>query len=59
MTPIYNDEGMEIDPYEIIKPNLCVICKKDSDSDEELLCNLIRFDQRLEEDFICYAFEKI
>ena len=59
MTPYYDDDGIEINPDEIKKPDLCVICKKDSDPDEEIICVLTRLDQRFEEDFICYDFECI
>lgn len=59
MSPFYNDDGTEIDPHGINKPSLCVICKKDSDPDEEIVCTLTRMDQRNDEDFICEAFDKI
>lgn len=59
MAPFYDDDGIEIDPEEIRKPSLCVICKKDSDPDEEIVCTLTRMDQRNDEDFICEAFERI
>jgi hypothetical protein len=59
MSPFYDDNGTEIDPIEIMKPSLCVICKKDSDPDQEILCTLTRIDQRYEEDFVCEAFENI
>jgi len=59
MAPFYDDDGTEVDPNEIKKPSLCVICKKDSDPEEEILCILTRMDQREEEEFRCEAFEKI
>jgi hypothetical protein len=59
MPPFYDDDGTEVDPNEIKKPSLCVICKKDSDPDEEILCILTRMDQRFDEEFKCEGFEKI
>jgi hypothetical protein len=59
MCPYFNDDGTEINPDEIKKPSLCVICQKDLDPNEEILCNLTRIDQRNEDEFICEAFEKI
>jgi len=46
MSPFYDDDGTEVNPDEIKKPSLCVICKKDSDPDEEIVCILTRMDQR-------------
>lgn len=55
----YDDEGNKINMDLIKKPGLCLICKKDSDPHEEILCNLNRFDQRNKTEFKCFAFEKI
>ena len=59
MSPIYDDNGLEVDPNGIKKPSLCVICKKDNDPAEEIICTLNRLDQKDEEEFNCGAFEKI
>lgn len=59
MSPYYNDDGTELNPDLIKKPSLCIICKKDSDPDEEILCNLTRLDEMDNEEFICYSFDKI
>jgi hypothetical protein len=59
MCPYFNDDGTEINPDEIKKPSLCVICQKNLDPNEEILCNLTRVDQRNDAEFICEAFEKI
>ena len=59
MCPFYDDNGAEINPEAIKKPSLCVICKKDNDPEEEIICTLTRMDQRDEEEFDCEAFEKI
>ena len=59
MTPFFDDDGTEVNPNLIPKPNLCIICKKQNDPSEQVLCTLNILDQRDKEDFICYAFEKI
>ncbi len=55
----FNDDGTEFDPDLMSKPSLCVTCKKDDDSSEEVLCNLNRADQQGEDSFKCYAYEPI
>jgi hypothetical protein len=53
----FDDDGTEIDPDLIAKPDLCVSCKKDDDPGEEILCMMTRADQFGEEPFQCEAFE--
>lgn len=55
---IFDDDGNPINPLSIKKPGLCVLCKLDNDIDpeENMLCNLTRFDQRNEEDFKCGSY---
>jgi len=53
----FRDDGTEINPDLIVKPSLCVSCKKDDDPEEEILCTLTRSDQEGEKDFHCEAFE--
>lgn len=53
----FNDDGSEINPDLIVKPSLCVSCKKDDDSSEEVLCVLNRADQQGEDEFRCCAYE--
>jgi len=55
----YDDDGNQLNPDLIPKPGLCLTCKKDLDPNEEILCNLNRLDQRNQDKFVCYAFEKI
>ncbi len=57
-TPKYfDDDGTEINPDLIPKPDLCITCKKDGESgEEEILCTLTRADQQGEENFICEAY---
>lgn len=53
----WDDDGNELDPDLIAKPDLCVSCAKDGDPSEEVLCNLTRLDQDGEDDFQCFAYE--
>jgi len=53
----YDDDGTELNPDLIAKPSLCITCRKDEDSSEEILCNLNRLDQQGETDFKCGAYE--
>jgi hypothetical protein len=55
----FDDDGTPLNPDLISKPGLCLICNKNLDPIEEILCNLNRLDQRNQDKFICYAFEKI
>jgi hypothetical protein len=57
--PYFDDDGNEINPDFYPKPGLCLICKKNNDKDEEILCTLNRIDQRMEHEFKCGAFEEI
>ena len=54
----FDDDGAEINPNLISKPDLCVSCKEDGQPvEEENLCNLTRTDQRGEDEFQCEAYE--
>ena len=54
----FDDDGYEINTDLIKKPSLCVICFNDGDPNEELLCNMTRYDQKDEPDFKCFAFKE-
>ena len=54
---IFDDDGNEINPNLIVKPSLCVMCKKDEDPSEEIFCTLNRADQEGESEFRCGAYE--
>ncbi|HED10055.1 MAG TPA: hypothetical protein ENJ10_05160 [Caldithrix abyssi] len=56
--PYFDDDGNELDPNLIPVPGLCLICKKNNDPGEEILCTLTRLDQKEGEEFICHAFEE-
>jgi hypothetical protein len=54
----FDDDGTEINPDLISKPDLCITCKKNELSgEEEILCNLTRSDQQGQDEFICEAYE--
>ena len=54
----FDDDGNEINPALILKPDLCVTCKKDMLSgEEEILCNLTRSDQQGRDEFECDEYE--
>lgn len=54
----FDDEGNEINPDIVPKPDLCISCKKDGQSgEEEILCNFTRLDQQGEVEFHCEAYE--
>ena len=50
--------GYEIDINLIEKPSLCILCVNDDDPKEKPICDMIRYDQKNEDEFICYAFMK-
>ena len=52
------DDGTEVNPDLVPKPDLCITCKKDEQgSEEDILCTLNRMDQQGKQDFKCYAYE--
>ncbi|MBK6609626.1 MAG: hypothetical protein IPI59_08815 [Sphingobacteriales bacterium] len=54
----YYDDGTEYNPDLYPKPGICLVCKKDKDPNEEILCNLNRMDQHDHIGFRCFAFEE-
>ncbi len=54
--PYYDDDGNELDPASIPVPQMCLMCEKKDDLNEEILCNLNRLDQAGERNFKCGAF---
>lgn len=59
MVPLFSDDGTEINPDLIPKPGLCLICQKQNDQNERILCTLNIIDQQDEDEFKCFAFEDI
>lgn len=55
----FDDNGNHINPELIPTPGLCLICKLNDieDDEENILCNLTRYDQRNEKEFKCGSFE--
>ncbi len=54
----FSDDGYEINSDLIKKPSLCLVCAKNDDPNEEMLCNMNRYDQKDEIEFKCFAFCK-
>jgi len=56
----FDDDGYEINTDLIKKPSLCITCinNENENEEEQLLCNMTRYDQRNEKEFICFAHEK-
>ena len=54
----FDDDGYEINTDAIKKPALCLICKNDDNPEEEMLCNMTRYDQKDESEFQRSAFRK-
>jgi hypothetical protein len=55
----FDDDGYEINTDLIKKPGLCITCLNDNDSNEEILCNMTRYDQKNDREFKCFAYKKI
>jgi hypothetical protein len=55
---LFDDDGYEINTDLIKKPTLCITCLNDDNPNEEILCNLTRYDQKDNKDFICFAYKK-
>ena len=55
----FNDDGYEINTDLIKKPSLCLTCVSNNigNPEEDLLCNMNRYDQRNSEDFKCHAYQ--
>jgi len=54
----FDDDGYEVNTNLIKKPSLCLICMDDDGPDDEMLCSMTRYDQRDENEFVCFAFRK-
>jgi hypothetical protein len=53
----FQDDRTPINPELVPKPGLCILCRKDNNPSEEILCTLTRMDQQGAAEFICEAFE--
>ena len=55
----FDDDGHKINTDLIKKPSLCLTCINDYNPDEEMLCNMNRYDQKDDKEFKCFAYKKI
>ncbi len=54
----FTDDGYQVNLDLIKKPSLCLICKNNDNPEEEILCNMTRYDQKDDDEFQCFAFCK-
>ena len=54
-----DDDGSQINMDLISKPSLCASCIKNDNPNEELFCNMTRYDQKNDDEFKCYAYINI
>lgn len=52
----FDDDGFKINTEMIKKPSICLICVSDDYPDEEMLCNMTRYDQKDDNEFKCFVF---
>lgn len=57
----YDDNGNKVNPDLLPKPQLCLSCKSNvsEDWEEDLLCQMNRYDQRNDKEFKCFAYKAI
>ncbi len=53
----FDDDGYEINTDLIKKPSLCITCINDDNPNEEMLCNMVRYNQKDENEFKCFAYK--
>ena len=53
----FTDDGFEVNLDLIKKPSLCITCIHNEDPREELLCQMNRYDQKDDKEFICFAYK--
>ena len=54
----FDDDGFEINTELIKKPSICLLCENDDNPEEDLLCNMTRYDQKDNNNFVCFAYKK-
>jgi hypothetical protein len=57
MNGFHHDDGTEINPDLIVKPDLCISCKNNEDPSQDTICVLTRADQIGKNNFKCEAFK--
>ncbi|MDT8418697.1 MAG: hypothetical protein RQ864_12905 [Lutibacter sp.] len=55
----FNDDGYEINSDLIKKPSLCITCINDDNPNEEMFCNMVRYDLKDDKEFNCFAYKAI
>lgn len=53
----FDDDGYEIISDLIKKPSLCITCINDDIPNEEIFCNMTRYDQKDDKEFECFAYK--
>lgn len=54
----FDDDGYKVNTELIKKPSLCLTCVTNDNPNEEMLCNMTRYDQKDDNEFKCFAFKK-
>jgi len=54
----FDDDGFEINTELINKPSLCLTCIHNDNPNEEMLCNMTRYDQKDDDEFKCFTYRK-
>jgi len=54
----FDDDGFEINLNLIKKPSLCLTCISDDGNDGEMLCAMTRYDQKDDNEFMCFSYRK-
>jgi hypothetical protein len=54
----FDDDGYEVNAELIKKPSLCLTCVNNDNPNDEMLCNMTRYDQKDDNEFECFAFKK-
>lgn len=57
MNGYFTDDGTPVNADFLSKPSLCVMCRKDDEQSESILCNLNRIDQQNNAEFVCGSYE--
>ena len=55
----FDDDGYKNNTDLIKKPSLCLTCVKDDNPNEEMLCNMTRYDQKDNSEFKCFAYKNL
>jgi len=54
---VYDDDGTEMNAYELPARPLCTTCRHNNDPKQEPMCLLTRLDQKGDVEFRCDAYE--